>query len=150
MASTAPGWRACVKECGLADHAAPGERLKPEGLSKINLATGVTSSIAEGNVATRRRTMPSDDLNVTTNHRTIEVQASCILESRNHGCTIFLIDGADRWHKFFGSSCEAFHEARILKLPDSALIRLFESSNEPAPTCIVDLDKIEELKYHKG
>jgi predicted metalloprotease len=86
-------------------------------------------------------------------HCTIEVQASCILESRKHGCTIFLIDAADSWHKFYGSTREALHEARILKLSNSTLIRLAggnASSNEPPPICVVDLAKIVELEFHKG
>ena len=83
----------------------------------------------------------------------IEVQSSCILESRNHGCTIFLIDGADSWHKFYGSTREALHEARILKLPNSTLIRLAggnASSNEAVPICIVDLAKIVEFEFRRG
>jgi hypothetical protein len=92
------------------------------------------------------RVTPSDDLNVTKNHRMIEVQASCILEFTGPGCTIFLISGMDKWHKLYQSAHVARLEARTLKLPDS----IFESSNDTAPTCVVDLDRIEDLGYRKG
>lgn len=84
-------------------------------------------------------------------HRTIEVQASCILAFSDPGCTICLIgaDDKDRWYKVYRSTREAFQEARILKLPGSILSRL-ASSNEPAPICVVDLAKIVELEFHNG
>jgi hypothetical protein len=83
----------------------------------------------------------------------IEVAASCLLECRSHGCTIFLTNGADSWHKLYGSTREALQEARILKLPSSTLDLLAggdASSNEPAPICFIDLGKLGELGFHKG